>query len=159
MHLKFSQHGMPFPPLQWGQPLRLTQTPCSVKLTLGQADKAANHMLLCLLIHCTGHQHGQVHCPTVTQDPDRRVTSPLKSHAAFESSLVNKVMSKSEEHRLEGWFRWYLPCKHKALSSNPITGATPCLFYSSYFGDEGLKNYLLGLASNCNPPNLSLPSS
>jgi hypothetical protein len=31
-------------------------------------------------------------------------------------------------------------------------------FYSVYFGDEDLGNYLPGLASNCNPPNLSLLS-
>jgi hypothetical protein len=31
-------------------------------------------------------------------------------------------------------------------------------FCSSYFGDGGLKNYLPQLASNCNSPNLSLPS-
>jgi hypothetical protein len=27
------------------------------------------------------------------------------------------------------------------------------------FGDGGLLNYFLGLASNCSPPDLSLPSS
>jgi hypothetical protein len=32
-------------------------------------------------------------------------------------------------------------------------------FYSGYFRDGGLVNYLLGLDSNHNPPDLSLPSS
>jgi hypothetical protein len=36
---------------------------------------------------------------------------------------------------------------------------TSSSFYSGYFGDEGLKNYLPGLASNFDPPDLSLPSS
>jgi hypothetical protein len=34
-------------------------------------------------------------------------------------------------------------------------------FFSAYFGDggRGLRLYLPGLALNCNPPDLSLPSS
>jgi hypothetical protein len=33
-------------------------------------------------------------------------------------------------------------------------------FCSCYFGDGGgLSNYLPGLASNCDPPDLSIPSS
>jgi hypothetical protein len=32
------------------------------------------------------------------------------------------------------------------------------LFFSGYFGDGGLLNYLPGLALNC-PPDLSLPNS
>jgi hypothetical protein len=35
----------------------------------------------------------------------------------------------------------------------------PSLFHSGYFGDGGLMNYLPGLASNHDPPNLSLPNS
>jgi hypothetical protein len=32
-------------------------------------------------------------------------------------------------------------------------------FCSGYFGDGDLENYLLGLASTCDPSNLSLSSS
>jgi hypothetical protein len=42
-------------------------------------------------------------------------------------------------------------CYHFSHTSSP--------FFSSYFGDRGLTNYLLGLALNHNLPDLSLPSS
>jgi hypothetical protein len=32
-------------------------------------------------------------------------------------------------------------------------------FCSDYFGDGGLKNYLLRPTSNCDPPSLSIPNS
>jgi hypothetical protein len=35
---------------------------------------------------------------------------------------------------------------------------TSCPFCSGYFGDEGLMNYLPRLASDHNPPDLSLPN-
>jgi hypothetical protein len=45
---------------------------------------------------------------------------------------------------------------HSGLSHLSHTCNTFC---SGYSGDGGLENYLTGLASNHDPPNLSLPSS
>jgi hypothetical protein len=36
---------------------------------------------------------------------------------------------------------------------------TSSTFHFGYFGNGGLMNYLLGMALNHDPPNLSLPSS
>jgi hypothetical protein len=36
---------------------------------------------------------------------------------------------------------------------------TCSLFFSGYFGDGGLTNYLPRLSSNCDPPDLSFSSS
>jgi hypothetical protein len=51
-------------------------------------------------------------------------------------------------------FLWNWACKAGALLLD-----TSSPFWSGYYGDWGLSNYLPGLASNCNPPDLSLPCS
>jgi hypothetical protein len=47
-----------------------------------------------------------------------------------------------------------LQSRHSAAWTTP-----PVHFALLIFGDGGLMNYLPGLASNCDTPNLSLPSS
>jgi hypothetical protein len=46
-------------------------------------------------------------------------------------------------------------CLQSRHSTNLIHTSGPFCF--GYFGNGVFENYLLGLASNCNPPDLSLP--